>query len=527
MVIQKPLTKIALILILIILLPALFFSVYELSSLNANEKVIQSIFNNQLEAILFSVNQYSEDIVSSWTAKLNSALVEKQKSEAEYSNEIIKFLKINPAINTIFFADSISKQGINIFSTNNNIPMLNRDDAARILFANESKVLKLYQYKKKAGYFKPEAIFDSTTGNRSIIMFLSNLSYGKTKTCFILFDAGIFIRQILSPKIQNVSQDRFIISIFNNTNKSITYSTEDTELNRLEQKKPLWLLPNYSLGISLKGETIAGLVKARSKFNFTLIIVLNLVLLTGMWFVYRSIRKEIELAQIRSDFVSNVSHELRTPLALISMFAETLEMERARTEEKKKEYYKIISQEANRLSKIVNKILNFSKIEAGKIKYHFEDIDLNNVVENIFNTYCFHLQNNGFKCSVQLGNNIGLISADREAVSEAVVNLLDNAVKYSKENKDITVKTGSDNETVYVEVKDKGIGISREDQKKIFDKFYRVTSGNIQNTRGTGLGLSLVKHIIEIHKGKIIIDSSPGKGSSFKLHFPLKQINKS
>ena len=281
------------------------------------------------------------------------------------------------------------------------------------------------------------------------------------------------------------------------------------------------------MGISLKGETIAGLVKARSKFNFTLIIVLNLVLLTGMWFVYRSIRKEIELAQIRSDFVSNVSHELRTPLALISMFAETLEMERARTEEKKKEYYKIISQEANRLSKIVNKILNFSKIEAGKIKYHFEDIDLNNVVENIFNTYCFHLQSNGFKCSVQLGNNIGLISADREAVSEAVVNLLDNAVKYSKENKDITVKTGSDNETVYVEVKDKGIGISREDQKKIFDKFYRVTSGNIQNTRGTGLGLSLVKHIIEIHKGKIIIDSSPGKGSSFKLHFPLKQINKS
>jgi two-component system phosphate regulon sensor histidine kinase PhoR len=528
MIAKKPLTKIALILFLIILLPAIFFSAYELSSLNANENVIQSIFNNQLDAILFSVNQYSHDIVSSWTAKLNLAMVEKQIDEIEFSKGINRFLNTNPAINAIFITDSISKKDINIFtSQTSNANQFHQNDAVRILNANENNIIRLFQYKKEAGYLKFETAYDSILGNSSIIMFLSTLGFGKTKTNFVIFNPNIFISQILAPKIQNVSQDKFIISIYNNNNNQITYSTEETELTKLEQKKPLWLLPNYSLGISLKGETIAGLVKARSKFNITLIILLNLVLLAGLWFVYKSVRKEIELAQIKSDFVSNVSHELRTPLALISMFAETLELGRAKTEEKKNEYYRIISQEANRLSKIVNKILNFSKIEAGKIKYHFEETDLNNVVNNIFTTYCFHLQSNGFKCSLQLEDNIGSINADKEALSEAIVNLLDNAVKYSKENKDISVETGRDHETAYVEIRDKGIGISKEDQNKIFDKFYRVTSGNIQNTRGTGLGLSLVKHIIEAHKGKITIDSSPGKGSSFKLYFPLMQAKKS
>jgi two-component system phosphate regulon sensor histidine kinase PhoR len=395
------------------------------------------------------------------------------------------------------------------------------DDAKNILLVNENKAKRLYTY-KKGGYQKFETINDSLLENQSMIMFLLDLTYSKAKTCIIIFDPNIFIRQILSPKIQNVSQDKFIITAFNNKNNVTIYSTESIDLSKVEQKKSLWLLPDYSLGISLKGETIANLVKSRSKFNVILIIGLNLVLIIGFWFVYKNIRKEIELAQIKSDFVSNVSHELRTPLALISMFAETLELERARTEEKKKEYYKIISQEANRLSKIVNKILNFSKIEAGKIKYHFEDTDLNIIVDNIYNTYNYHLQNNGFKFTLLKNETIGLINADKEALSEAIINLIDNAVKYSGEVKDITIITGSNKEMVFVEIQDKGIGISKEDQKKIFDKFYRVTTGNIHDSKGTGLGLTLVKHIMNVHKGKINIDSTPGKGSSFRMYFPIK-----
>ena len=165
----------------------------------------------------------------------------------------------------------------------------------------------------------------------------------------------------------------------------------------LTQQRKLWLLPSFSLAIKLKGETIEDLVSQRAKTNLILIIALTLILIAGAWFVFRNTKREVELAQVKSEFVSNVSHELRTPLSLISMFAETLEMGRVKSEEKKKEYYSIISQEASRLGKIVNKILSFSKMEAGKRNYSFESIDLNEVVEQIYNSYKFHLQNNGFE----------------------------------------------------------------------------------------------------------------------------------
>jgi two-component system, OmpR family, phosphate regulon sensor histidine kinase PhoR len=520
MAIQKPLTKISLILVLIILLPALFFSTYELSSLNENETVIQSIYTNQLDAILFSVNQYTKDILDSWAAKLNLTLVEKETNEEEYSKKMNEFLNLNSSVNYILFADSTSTKIIDIFNNGKkDLSSLNQKDVTKLLVDNRFKTERLYVYKKE-GYQKYETINDPNFEKYSMIMFLMNLKYSKVKSCIIIFDPVVYIKQVLAPKLQDVSQDKFKILVFDNKNNRTVYSTERNDSTRIEQRKSFWLLPGYSIGISLKGTTIASLVESRSKFNILLIVALNLILLIGLLFVYKSIRKEIELAQIKSDFVSNVSHELRTPLALISMFAETLELERARTEEKKKEYYKIISQEANRLGKIVNKILNFSKIEAGKIKYHFVVTDLNSFAEDIYNTYIFHLQNNGFQCSFEKGDFSNKINADREALSEAIINLIDNAVKYSNDVKFITIKTGLEKDMVFIEVKDKGIGISKDDQKKIFDKFFRVTTGNIHDTKGTGLGLTLVKHIVNVHKGTITIDSSIGKGSSFRIYLP-------
>jgi two-component system phosphate regulon sensor histidine kinase PhoR len=201
------------------------------------------------------------------------------------------------------------------------------------------------------------------------------------------------------------------------------------------------------------------------------------------------------------------------------MFAETLEMGRVKTEEKKKEYYTIISHEANRLSKIVNRILNFSQAEAGKRKYNFAKVQLNEIVESVFITYNFHLQNKGFKFVSHPDETIPAIFADKDAVSEAIINLIDNAVKYSQDVKEVELSTGMIGELVYIKVKDRGMGISEKDQKRIFDKFYRVAGDNIHNTKGTGLGLSLVKQIVDAHKGEITLHSTPGKGSSFILKF--------
>jgi two-component system phosphate regulon sensor histidine kinase PhoR len=205
------------------------------------------------------------------------------------------------------------------------------------------------------------------------------------------------------------------------------------------------------------------------------------------------------------------------------MFSETLEMDRVKTDEKKKEYYSIISQEANRLSKIVNSILNFSKMEAGKRQYNFVDSYLNDVAENVYRSYKFHLEQKGFTFSIVKDESIPIIKIDEEAISEAIVNLVDNAVKYSNTSKEIIIRTGMENNNAYVQVEDKGIGIPEKDQKKVFEKFFRVSSGNVHNVKGSGIGLSIVKHIVDAHKGKIELRSEVNKGSKFKLLLPLSK----
>ncbi|MGI9542918.1 MAG: sensor histidine kinase, partial [Cyclobacteriaceae bacterium] len=180
-----------------------------------------------------------------------------------------------------------------------------------------------------------------------------------------------------------------------------------------------------------------------------------------------------------------------------------------------------ISQEANRLRGIVNKILSFSKMEAGKIRYNLEKSDLNEIVEEVLKSYSFHLKNKNFEYTFEACSDLPEIQSDKDALSEAIINLIDNAIKYSNGEKRIELHTGVDSGYAYFEVVDYGIGISRMDQKNVFDKFYRVPSGAIHNTKGTGLGLTLVKHIMEAHGGKIELVSQVGKGSSFRLKFPL------
>jgi two-component system phosphate regulon sensor histidine kinase PhoR len=175
------------------------------------------------------------------------------------------------------------------------------------------------------------------------------------------------------------------------------------------------------------------------------------------------------------------------------------------------------------LSGIVNRILSFSQIESNKRKYFFGDTSLNDIVENTAMTFRYTLENKGFSYSFDSDKDLPSISADREAIADAFTNLIDNAIKYSIENKRITVRTGKNDKFVYLEVADQGIGISEKDQRYIFDKFYRVTEKNLANrVKGSGLGLAIVKHIMDAHDGRIYVESSPGSGSLFRLLFPVK-----
>jgi signal transduction histidine kinase len=249
------------------------------------------------------------------------------------------------------------------------------------------------------------------------------------------------------------------------------------------------------------------------------LFVLSLLIL-GITLTLRATAREMKLAQAKSTFVSNVSHELKTPLALIRLFAETLELGRVKSGEKAQEYYRIINNESRRLTQLINNILDFSKIEAGRKEYEFVESDVAEVVEEVIRSYEYQIVNSGFELNAYIEHDLPPVLIDRDAISQAVLNLINNAVKYSDGVKEITVQVRSQDRSIAIEVADKGIGIPRSEQEKIFEKFYRVSTGLVHNTKGSGLGLALVKHIVEAHGGKIVVDSTPGKGSRFTLLIP-------
>lgn len=508
---QKSLKRIGVILLAVVVLPALIFSVYEISSLNENEEVIKNIYSNQLETFLFSVNQYSEDVTSSWRSGLNLFIAEEKSGLRSLKSAVDSFKQIQPSVNNIFF---FNREPVSFYK------ILNEPDNNILKFIQQSdeELKKLLTF-KRGGYSRIEPL--TINENTVLLLFVLDLPYNNFQFAAFEVNSENFVNNILSPKIRDIAGDEFILTVASE-NKQI-FSTGVVQNLNFEQSRNLWLLPEYQLGITLQGETIDNLVKKRSQTNLILVLLLNILIIGGIIIVFRAVRKEIRLAEIKSDFVSNVSHELRTPLALISMFAETLEMGRVKSEEKKEEYYKIIHRETSRLSNIVNKILNFSQIEAGKRKYSFGKYNINEIVNNVFETYQFHLKNNGFTFNCNEEKNLPEIKADKEALTEAIINLLDNAVKYSSDKKHIQISTAKKDNFVLIEIKDSGIGISDEDQKKIFEKFFRVSTGDVHNVKGTGLGLTIIKHIVDAHNGKIELKSSPGKGSTFTLMFPAEK----
>jgi len=277
-----------------------------------------------------------------------------------------------------------------------------------------------------------------------------------------------------------------------------------------------------SLGIKYQGTSVEELGKNWVHRSFLLLGILSVFMIGGLLLTKHVVGKEMALAKLKSDFVSNVSHELRTPLALIRLYAETLELGRITTREKKQQYYRIVRKESERLTALINNILDFSRIEAGRKEYEFRETDIGDLVHNTLDSYRYQIEQQGFAFEEKIDDNLPPVVVDREAIARAVVNLVNNALKYSDDDKFLGVKLYRDNGSVKLEVIDHGIGIARRDQSKIFEKFYRTGDPLVHNTKGSGLGLSLVRHITEAHGGEIEVESTPGKGSRFIISLPLK-----
>ncbi len=224
-----------------------------------------------------------------------------------------------------------------------------------------------------------------------------------------------------------------------------------------------------------------------------------------------------ELSQMKSYFVSGVSHDLKTPLTSIKLFAELLEQQIAQEDETNRKYVGIIQGECDRLARMINNILDFTKIERGMMKYSFAPTDVNELVQHAYDIMQYQFSLGGFSCDLSLAADGSSVNADRDALIEAVTNILANAMKYSGSGRQIFLRTKSNNTEISIEVEDHGLGIEADEIPHLFEPFYRSQTGDVQKHGGVGLGLALVKHIVDSHKGQIHVRSVPGEGSTFTI----------
>ena len=519
-----PFGKITLIVIVALLIPVLTYTGFQLVQSNKTERLIRSIYQRQLDSILFSVNQHCWDIWRSWSIELDN--IASRNTAGEIGSNTVpmleQFVNSKESIEGAFLRLSGAKMLL-VWGKNRQSEKASRLPDLNQLLDNASARITTMLQRAKEGYVKPLTIFveEKQGGTVPLLVFwLPSSQHAKPILAGLFIDDMIFIDRIIARKFSEIEESNFEFAVRQHNTGEILYPTEPQPSSNFEKEETLWILPHLDLLIKLRGTTLQQIANARTRTNLIFLISMNIVLILGILYLLKNISKEMTLARMKTDFVANVSHELRTPLALIRMHAETLEMGRVPSEERKQQYYKTIMSESTRLTQLINNILDFSKIESHKKEYHLEQDDIKECVIQTLGVYGYHLHTKGFQLEQKIDSSVPKIVMDREAVTQALINLLDNAVKFSQNEKKIIVMLESRQNHVVLSVQDFGVGIAESEHKKIFDKFYRVENSLIHNTKGSGLGLNLVKHIMDVHNGKVTVTSQVGVGSTFSLSFP-------
>ncbi len=323
------------------------------------------------------------------------------------------------------------------------------------------------------------------------------------------------------PKFFPAEQGDAVVGLY--YSDELVYSTQPED--KREPEVSTWFGPlfgRYGLGMRMRNLSVEQWARRNFLLNLTLSLVMTLALVGGLLLGLRAASRELKLSQMKTDFVANVSHEFRTPLSSILVLAELMKLGRVKDSGEVREFGQYIDSQGRRLMQLINNILDFSRIESGQKDFQFEHADVREVVSEALAACAGQLKQSGHTIQydpppIPLPPPL----LDTDALTLALTNLLDNAIKYSSNAKEIIVRLSRNGDAVSVAVTDHGIGITREEQERIFDKFYRVGTGLVHDVKGSGLGLAIVKHIVEAHQGKITIDSELGQGSTFTIHLPI------
>lgn len=246
----------------------------------------------------------------------------------------------------------------------------------------------------------------------------------------------------------------------------------------------------------------------------------SILLIVVLYFAYTTsvILRQKKLSEIRRDFINNLTHEFKTPISTISLSADVILNEETRKDpDKTAQYARIIKQENNRLKIQVDKVLQLSTLDLKRIALNKEIVDVHELISDAVRGFELILKERNGKIKTELNSDKINLAVDALHFSNIIYNLIDNAIKYSKDSPEVEIRTRNEKNKIYIEVADKGIGIEKQQLKLIFDKFYRVPTGNLHDVKGFGLGLNYVKTITELHGGKIYVQSSPGIGTTFTI----------
>lgn len=320
-----------------------------------------------------------------------------------------------------------------------------------------------------------------------------------------LFDA--VLKTDLQPGLEFAYKIEFpVTNNLNSNGNNLVFSSQLTP----------WF-PDQLIEIKLVDENlIKDFVKRRSWIWGFASVLLLVAMCLGVALILRDIARERNLARLRTDFISNITHELKTPLTSIRMFAESLLMGRIKSANSQKDYLSVVVNESERLKRLINNILEFSKMEKEKQEYHLVEVRLSDILLSAVSDMNYWLEEKGFTLMTEIERNI-IVSVDPDKFHQVYTNLLSNAIKYSGDSRKISLRLFRNSNEVITEVEDEGIGIAKDNLAKIFEEFYRVEQRESGDITGTGLGLTVAREIVESHGGKILVDSKIGKGSKFSV----------
>ena len=276
-------------------------------------------------------------------------------------------------------------------------------------------------------------------------------------------------------------------------------------------------------GIIVVVHDYKSLAQGEMRIMIASAIFFTLMIIAAFYVTVSALLRQKKLSEIKNDFINNMTHEFKTPLATISLAVDALRNEKVASDREKSGYFTgIIKEENKRMNKQVETILQASLLDRQEQQLNLRSLHAHRSIQEALENVRLQLEGKGGSSELQLNAKTDLIEADEVHFMNVITNLIDNAIKYSKENLLIRISTHSTTRNLVIRIEDNGIGMTKETQRRIFEKFYRAHTGNLHNVKGFGLGLSYVKTIVEAHQGKIRVDSTIGKGTAFTLEFPLK-----